>query len=233
MPSRLWAILLISVLLHWLAFSCLPALSPAPQPSASAPLKVALIQGAVPALKAPPVAPNVPPAVAKNNQRVSPVAPRIAGQNVAQAQLPAAAVMTVTGAVPAEAPNVVNAAHEGESAKISSVGASGKTAPSEPEAPGPITQPASFSAGYLNNPLPDISLSVRQRCQSGLLLLRVVVSANGKPSKVQLEKTSGCDAYDRSALETVRSKWRFEPAKRGTTAVESEVQVPIRLNLLD
>ncbi|WP_373976279.1 TonB family protein [Chitinibacter sp. SCUT-21] len=96
-----------------------------------------------------------------------------------------------------------------------------------------VVQLARYNAAYLNNPIPEVPFIARQRCQSGLLKLRVLVSTSGKPIKVNIEKPSGCDAFDRAALNTVKSDWRFEPGKRGSTAIESEVIVPMPLKILE
>lgn len=63
------------------------------------------------------------------------------------------------------------------------------------------------------------------------MLLRVVVSADGRPSKVTLERTSGFPALDRAALDKVSEAWRFVPARRGEQAVEGEVLVPVTFQL--
>jgi protein TonB len=41
-------------------------------------------------------------------------------------------------------------------------------------------------------------------------------------------KSSGYDMLDQSALETVRARWRFIPARRDGVPVADTVQVPIR-----
>jgi protein TonB len=90
--------------------------------------------------------------------------------------------------------------------------------------------PPSFSADYLENPPPAYPLSARRLGQSGLVLLRVLVSESGKPAEVRIAKTAGVDALDRAALEAVRG-WTFVPARRGEAPVAAWVEVPLRFRL--
>jgi protein TonB len=62
----------------------------------------------------------------------------------------------------------------------------------------------------------------------GTVVLRVVVAADGTPTSVVVLQSSGSEILDTSALETVRTRWRFVPARRNGIPVEDSVQVPIR-----
>jgi protein TonB len=62
----------------------------------------------------------------------------------------------------------------------------------------------------------------------GTVVLRVVVAADGRPVSVTVLESSGHDVLDASALETVRTRWRFVPARRNGIPIEDAVQVPIR-----
>ncbi len=65
------------------------------------------------------------------------------------------------------------------------------------------------------------------------MTLRVMVRADGTVARVELAESSGHDVLDDSAVETVRTKWRFEPARRDGVAFESWVLVPIRFTLTE
>jgi protein TonB len=67
----------------------------------------------------------------------------------------------------------------------------------------------------------------------GTVVLRVVVAADGSPESVAVLQSSGHDVLDTAALDTVRSRWRFVPARRNGIAVEDSVQVPIRFRQTD
>ncbi len=65
------------------------------------------------------------------------------------------------------------------------------------------------------------------------MTLRVLVGSDGVVRRAEIAESSGFDALDDAALETVRRRWRFVPARRGGTAVESWVLVPIRFALTE
>lgn len=89
---------------------------------------------------------------------------------------------------------------------------------------------ARFDADYLHNPAPPYPPQARRMSEEGKVILRVEVSAEGRPENVEIKTSSGSGRLDESALRTVRS-WRFIPAKRGETAVSSWVLVPIIFKL--
>lgn len=96
-------------------------------------------------------------------------------------------------------------------------------------APPPVTPPRS-DAAYLNNPRPNYPLAAQRRGDQGTVLLRVLVTAEGRAAGVSLEKSSGYASLDESALMAVRS-WRFVPAKQGAQAVEAPYVVPVVFKL--
>jgi protein TonB len=64
----------------------------------------------------------------------------------------------------------------------------------------------------------------------GTVTLRVLVTRDGLPARVSVEKTSGSGDLDNAALETVRT-WRFTPARQGERSIEAWVLVPIVFRL--
>ncbi len=89
---------------------------------------------------------------------------------------------------------------------------------------------ASVNANYGFNPPPKYPAIAKRRGWQGTVRLRVSVSAEGYSEAVAIHSSSGYEALDESAVEAVR-KWRFNPAKRGNTAVASSVIVPINFTL--
>ena len=89
---------------------------------------------------------------------------------------------------------------------------------------------ARFDADYLHNPAPPYPPQARRMNEEGRVILRVEVSAEGRAENIEIKTSSGNGRLDESALRTVRS-WRFIPAKRGETAVNSWVLVPIIFKL--
>ncbi len=91
---------------------------------------------------------------------------------------------------------------------------------------------ANFHADVLRNPKPPYPLLARRRGYEGRVLLSVVVRADGAGGGVTVKQSSGHAMLDEAALDTVR-RWRFLPARRGATPVESRVDVPIVFRLED
>ncbi|MND04249.1 Gram-negative bacterial tonB protein [compost metagenome] len=58
----------------------------------------------------------------------------------------------------------------------------------------------------------------------------MVVRPDGTPGNVELRRSSGSQRLDDAALEAVR-KWRFVPARQGSTPVTAAVLVPIVFSL--
>jgi len=106
------------------------------------------------------------------------------------------------------------------------------TAAPVPTAP-PVTVevvPPRFDAAYLRNPAPAYPAASRRRGEQGRVVLRVLVSANGEARTVEVRTSSGFEALDRTAVETVR-QWRFVPARLGATPVDAWVVVPLAFSL--
>lgn len=85
---------------------------------------------------------------------------------------------------------------------------------------------------YLANPAPRYPLKARQAGWQGVVVLTASVDRHGNPAQVAVERSSGYDILDESALKAVKG-WRFQPAKLGTLAVESTVKIPVRFDLKD
>jgi periplasmic protein TonB len=105
--------------------------------------------------------------------------------------------------------------------------------PAEPtaaaSAPVSLT-PARFDVAYLQNPRPNYPSLSRRLGEEGKVLLRVVVSPEGQPLTVDLERSSNFSRLDEAARQTV-ARWRFVPARRGDQAIEAAVIVPLVFRL--
>lgn len=97
-------------------------------------------------------------------------------------------------------------------------------------APAPVFVAARFDADYLDNPKPVYPHISRRLGEEGKVLLRVFVSADGSPEKIELRSSSGFQRLDKAAEEAV-ARWRFVPAKRGDQAVTAWVVVPVVFSL--
>jgi TonB family protein len=88
------------------------------------------------------------------------------------------------------------------------------------------------SPRYGENPKPVYPLEARQKEYQGEVLLKVEVLQNGRVGEVEVEKSSGYEVLDQSALATVK-KWRFIPAKKGGVAIPCWVNIPFKFQLRD
>lgn len=73
---------------------------------------------------------------------------------------------------------------------------------------------ATHMGGHLRNPKPPYPPLSIDNNEEGVVRLKVMVEENGYPSSVELSKSSGYPRLDKSALKTVREKYRFTPATR-------------------
>ena len=110
--------------------------------------------------------------------------------------------------------------------------------PAPPSAPvAAPTAPAPAPAAVANrdptpmrSPAPRYPREAQRRGESGTVVLRVHVGADGEPEGIDLVEGSGSRSLDRAAVDAVR-RWRFEPAMRNGHPVEGVIQVPITFNL--
>jgi protein TonB len=84
---------------------------------------------------------------------------------------------------------------------------------------------------YGVNPKPPYPIAARRLGQQGVVLLQVRVRPDGSPADVRIQRSSGYELLDEAAADTVRSRWKFIPARRGDEPVESTVTFPIRFDL--
>jgi protein TonB len=83
---------------------------------------------------------------------------------------------------------------------------------------------------YLNNPPPAYPRLSRRRGEEGEVILRVRVLQNGRADVVEIAESSSHPRLDEAAREAVRG-WRFVPARRGESPVDSWLRVPIVFRL--
>ncbi len=96
------------------------------------------------------------------------------------------------------------------------------TMPSAPASPGPASdiQPQPIQA-----PPPVYPRAAQRRGESGTVLLRIYVSADGRVERTELLQSSHSRLLDRAASDAVR-RWRFRPAMRAGQPVPGTVMVP-------
>jgi protein TonB len=105
--------------------------------------------------------------------------------------------------------------------------------PPRPPAPPTAANGVPFAPGNtpvpLESPAPDYPPEALRNGESGTVLVRVHVGADGVPYAVDLVQSSRSRSLDRAASDAVK-RWRFHPAQRDGQPVAGEVQVPIAFN---
>lgn len=99
-----------------------------------------------------------------------------------------------------------------------------------------------FSAGQVSAPVfaqisadvapaPPYPLQAQKRRQSGVVMLKIRVDAQGRPMEVLVETSSGSRILDEAAAKFVQARWHFVPAMQDGQAVEAYALVPINFVL--
>ena len=86
-------------------------------------------------------------------------------------------------------------------------------------------------ADYLANPKPSYPSLSRRLGEEGTVRLNILVNPDGSVARLELARSSGHPRLDRSAMDTVQSSWKFEPARQGGMPVAAWVIVPIQFTL--
>jgi len=107
--------------------------------------------------------------------------------------------------------------------------AASEAAPAPAPPAEPVTEPRGY-AGYLRNPAPDYPLAAQKRGLEGKVVLKVHVLASGQPDNITVAASSGHQILDDAAVRAVQ-QWAFAPARRGQTAIDGWVQVPLNFKI--
>lgn len=236
-PSRREKRLLLALIaLTHLGIATMLANATNPRPRPEAPHVTVTLIAPVPAPAAAPVPPTPAPAAPSPAPEPVPPPPPAPTPTAPQAPPPATRptpaprpatrptpAPPVPESAPPSAPTAVPAAAATGPAPAASAPAS--TA-SDTRAPPTTFVEARHDAAYLDNPKPDYPPRSRRMREQGQVLLRVFVTRDGRPGKVELFESSGYPRLDRAA-ETGVAQWRFVPARQGENSVDSWIVVPI------
>ncbi|MFA5263383.1 MAG: energy transducer TonB [Opitutaceae bacterium] len=91
-----------------------------------------------------------------------------------------------------------------------------KAAPAFDENPTPVLAP-----------LPEYPKELLTEGIAGTVIIRVYIDNAGSVTNAEVVKSTDA-RFEKSAVETVRTKWRFNPAKKDGAPVACKVSVPIR-----
>ena len=90
-------------------------------------------------------------------------------------------------------------------------------------APGSVPVP-------ISRPAPTYPSDAMRNGETGTVVVRIEVGADGEPTAVRLATRSGSRSLDRAALQAAK-RWRFRPAQRDGQPVPGSVDVPIAFSL--
>jgi len=85
-------------------------------------------------------------------------------------------------------------------------------------------------AKSLEKVAPIYPKEAKDRGYHGKVFLRVQVFADGQVGEIKVEKSSGHEILDSSAIDAVK-KWKFAPGRVGNTPESYWVNIPIRFDL--
>lgn len=103
--------------------------------------------------------------------------------------------------------------------------------PSPPVAPAASAQ-ATSDPVLQGKPSAPYPIAALRNGESGTVMLRVTVGADGVPYGIAVARSSGSRTLDRAAMGAVKS-WRFSPGMRDGQPVPATVQIPVSYNLGD
>lgn len=100
--------------------------------------------------------------------------------------------------------------------------------PAEP-APAPILPPRA-DAGQLSNPAPVYPSLSRRLGEEGIVVLEILIKADGSVGEIKIKTSSGFKRLDDTAVKAVKH-WRYHPATQGGKKIDFWYEQPIEFNL--
>ena len=178
-----------------------------------------LIEPPQPMVEPPPPAPAPPvaaPAPPKPKPRPRPAPPPLPQPVAAPEPMPLAPVVPPAPPAPPAPPQPV-------------VEAAPPPAPPAPPAPPRIELPSS-NADYLRNPPPPYPPMSKRLGEQGRVVVRVFIQLDGTASRAEVQRSSGFERLDQTAVQTVL-RWRYVPGKRAGVPEAMWFNIPINFVL--
>lgn len=88
----------------------------------------------------------------------------------------------------------------------------------------------SSDAGHLRNRAPTYPSLSRRLREEGVVLLEILVRADGSVGEIRLKESSGFKRLDDAALKAV-ARWKFVPASQNGKAIDYWYEQPLEFNL--
>ena len=95
----------------------------------------------------------------------------------------------------------------------------------------PVTPPVNKADG-LDNPKPVYPALSKRLGEEGVVLVSLLILADGQVTEVALARTSGYPRLDAAALAAVRH-WHYRPARRGGVAIDYRYLQPVAFSIND
>jgi len=192
-----------------------PRVVPIPAPKNVTPTRIRQVAPLMPAapskpVSAPAVAPSLPKQRIEAAQPPSPVPP-IAASSQVKGQSPLHSVPATAAAITAPAATGSPAVSRSAATRNYDTG---------------TVAEQSYEAAYLYSPPPPYPYAAKKLKLQGTVIVRVLMSREGLPKKVVLEKTSGVRVLDETTVEWVMKNYKFKPAPH-----EFLVNVPVEYKL--
>lgn len=100
--------------------------------------------------------------------------------------------------------------------------------PAEP-APAPVLPPRA-EAGQLSNPAPVYPNLSRRLREQGIVVLDILIKADGTVGEIKIKTSSGFKRLDDTAVKAVK-QWRYQPATQGDKKIDFWYEQPVEFNL--
>ncbi len=104
-----------------------------------------------------------------------------------------------------------------------------KPAEPAPAAPAPVVPPRA-DAGQISNPAPAYPSLSRRLREQGLVVLEILIRADGSVGEIKLKASSGFKRLDEAAINAVKH-WRYQPATQGGKAIDFWYEQPLEFSL--
>lgn len=97
--------------------------------------------------------------------------------------------------------------------------------------PAPVVPPRA-EAGSLNNPSPTYPSMSRRLHEEGVVVLEILILADGSVGEIKLKTSSGYKRLDDTAKKAV-AKWRYQPATQAGQPIDFWYEQPVEFTLHD
>ncbi|HEX7874865.1 MAG TPA: energy transducer TonB [Sphingobium sp.] len=126
-------------------------------------------------------------------------------------------------------PSPISTAIEAPAPQPSPVESRAPSPVAAPAAPGPVNV-TNLGTNIINGAAPRYPMEARTKREQGVVVLRLMLSEQGRVTDISVHKSSGFPSLDKAAVDAVR-RWRWSPLIRDgkAVAITGLVQIPFVL----